>query len=88
MLRFTGAYRIEPGDRPLTLLPGPTTGLILIESISPGDSKIRIGFGDTPLRRKCKIVSGVAWLVWLGSWIAAAAVKRRADADSLEGVAG
>ena len=68
--------RIEPGDRPLTLLPGPTTGLILIENLPPGDSRIRVWFGDTPLRRRCKVVSGVAWLVWLGSWIVAAATKR------------
>jgi len=60
--------RIEPGDRPLRLLPGPETGFILIEDIPPGVSNIRVWFGDTPLRRRCKIASGIAWLMWLGVW--------------------
>jgi hypothetical protein len=68
--------RIEPGNKPLPIAPGPSTGLILIEDIPPGHSRLRVWFGDTPLRRWCKIVSGVAWLVWLGSWIVAAATKR------------
>jgi len=61
--------RIEPGHKPLTLLPGPTTGFILVESIPPGPSSIHVWFGDTPLRRTCKIVSGLAWLLWFGLWI-------------------
>jgi hypothetical protein len=73
--------RLDPGDKPLTLLPGPATGLILIENIPPGRSNLRVWFGDTPLRRRCKIVSGVAWLTWFGGWLVLAATRKRKPTD-------
>jgi hypothetical protein len=62
--------RLEPGNKPLAISPDPQTGFIRIEGIPPGASRIHIWFGDTPIRRTCKIVSGIAWLLWAGGWIA------------------
>lgn len=61
--------RVEPGNAPLTLSPGPATAFILIENVPPAESTIHIWFGDTPIRRTCKIMSGIAWLVWIGAGI-------------------
>lgn len=69
--------RVEPENVPLTVLPDPDTGFIRIEDVPVGVSKIHLWFGNTPLRLRCKIVAGTAWLIWLAAWIAPAVATLR-----------
>jgi hypothetical protein len=68
---------IEPG-RELPVSPEPGSGFIRVTGIPSGASRLMVEFGDTPLRRACKLVSSVGWAVWAGVWIllAARAVER------------
>ena len=44
-------------------------GFIRIDGIAPGESKVRLWFGDTPVRRYSKMLSGGVWVVWVGAWV-------------------
>lgn len=76
--------RIEPGGNFVTLSPEPTNGLIRIEGIPAGESNLHIWFGDTPIRRTSKIISGTVWLLWIGAWIvlAATGISRRTGSSA------
>jgi hypothetical protein len=74
--------RIEPGHKRLTLAPEASTGFIEVRDIPPGQSEIRVWFGDTPIRRTCKMASGIAWLLWLGAWVAPIRKSGRSDRSS------
>jgi len=81
--------RLEPGGQPLALSPDAATGFIAINGVPPGDSTIHVWFGNTPVRRTCKLVSLVAWLLWGAGWIALAGPglrKRQSGASAERGV--
>jgi hypothetical protein len=70
------AYNYFPGWRgtlgtagtQLPLGPEPETGFVRIGGLPTGTSEVTIEFGDTPVRRACKAVSLVAWVIWVGVW--------------------
>jgi hypothetical protein len=87
----TIAYAYFPGwsatldqtAKPLEISPSEQ-GFIRVSQVPPGEHIIRLSFGDTPVRRFSKIISGMAWLAWLAAWPALWLAGQRAQAAAQE----